>query len=443
MATIIDLANSIEPLTTKLLDTRLSTHGYLQVQGFFQASSEYDFKKHFGKNETLKEKLDNVDKNTDIDILLKIIDDIKSSILNNTNTYAYIEQCSKYIWYVIDLSKRRDVLECAVFDKYYLLNQNNKLVKEDKDKYKVTFLHNENYILEFVENLKQFITLVEKYSDKKEQVEDTDYEVKKTLYFRGHRNCNYNIEAYISRSPYYKNEFKIFNETQVLCSTSFEKCHTNLQTLAMMQHYEVPTRLLDISTNPLVALFFAVCAFREDFGKKLNGEVLIFAVDESKICYDDSDKVRVLSALPAIRDCDREKIIEKFNLQSNELQHSSEVQKLVKVIRKEDVRFKNEITKNLLQQCVLVKPIKNNNRMLRQSGVFFICGLSEYGSFDNAKDISEYRIKDNNKKKVVCIIPNKYKEIIYRELEHLKINNANLYPEIEHVAKYIREKYED
>lgn len=171
--------------------------------------------------------------------------------------------------------------------------------------------------------------------------------------------------------------------------------------------------------------------------------MLIFAVDESKICYDDSDKVRVLSALPAIRDCDREKIIEKFNLQSNELQHSSEVQKLVKVIRKEDVRFKNEITKDLLQQCVLVKPIKNNNRMLRQSGVFFICGLSEYGSFDNAKDISEYRIKDDNEKKVICIIPNEYKGIIYRQLEHLKINNANLYPEIEHVAEYIREKYED
>lgn len=443
MATIIDLANSIEPLTTKLLDTRLSTHGYLQVQGFFQASSEYDFKKHFEKNETLKERLGNVDKNTDIDILLNIIDDIKSNILNNTNTYAYIEQCSKYIWYVIDLSKRRDVLEDAIIDKYYLLNQNNKLVKEDKDKYEVTFLHNENYILEFVENLKQFITLVENHSDKKEQVEDTDYEVKKTLYFRGHRNCNYNIEAYISRSPYYKNEFKIFNETQVLCSTSFEKCHTNLQTLAMMQHYEVPTRLLDISTNPLVALFFAVCAFREDFGKNLNGEVLIFAVDESKICYDDSDKVRILSALPAIRDSDREMMMKKFALEPDELRHSLEVQKLLKVIRKEDVHFKNRIRKALLQQCVLVKPIKNNNRMLRQSGVFFICGLSEYGSFDNAKDISEYRIKDNNEKKVVCIIPNKYKEIIYSELEHLKINNANLYPEIEHVAEYIREKYEN
>ena len=172
MATIIDLANSIEPLTTKLLDTRLSTHGYLQVQGFFQASSEYDFKKYFEKNKTLKEKLDEVDKNTDIDIIINIIDDIKSDILNKAKTYAYIEQCSKYIWYVIDLTKRRDVLEDAVFDKYYLLNQNNKLVKEDK--YEVTFLHNENYILEFVENLKQFINLVENHSDKKEQVEDTD-----------------------------------------------------------------------------------------------------------------------------------------------------------------------------------------------------------------------------------------------------------------------------
>jgi len=39
-----------------------------------------------------------------------------------------------------------------------------------------------------------------------------------------------------------------------------------------MQHYGIPTRLLDITSNPLVALFFACIEF-----PKVDGEVIFFS----------------------------------------------------------------------------------------------------------------------------------------------------------------------
>jgi hypothetical protein len=71
-----------------------------------------------------------------------------------------------------------------------------------------------------------------------------------TLFFRGHADPNYTLRPSIMRSKkLQKNESKLYNDLLIECPDDFEKCHTHLENLVKMQHYGLPTRLLDITRN--------------------------------------------------------------------------------------------------------------------------------------------------------------------------------------------------
>lgn len=93
----------------------------------------------------------------------------------------------------------------------------------------------------------------------------------RNYYYRGQDNNFRNTLPAIFRSrKLLDNEDNLFNDFLMADPQLFEKCRTNFERLALMQHFHLPTRLLDISTNPLVALFFATK------GGNGNGEVYIY-----------------------------------------------------------------------------------------------------------------------------------------------------------------------
>ena len=255
---------------------------------------------------------------------------------------------------------------------------------------------------------------------------------KDQLFFRGHSNANYILMPSVFRNEnLIFNESKMYNELLINCPEDFEKCYTHLEKLVEMQHYGLPTRLLDITKNLLVALYFACETDYESYG-----EVVLISAKDTDIKYPHSDIVSVLSSLPAFSYNKQKEFMDwAENDKISNLEFNKLASRLVHEVRLEKPAFQPEINKSDILDSYIVYAAKNNKRIVKQNGAFILCGL---GNTNYTQE--KFRYKENNKK-VVLLISNK--KSVIEQLETFSINYASLFPEIDCVANYIKYKYQN
>lgn len=242
--------------------------------------------------------------------------------------------------------------------------------------------------------------------------------------YRGHDVAGHKMSPSLLREKgNRRHEKNIFRELLAIHPTEFADDRGVFEQLVRMQHFSLPTRLLDITYNPLVALYFAC---KEKQGN--DGELLRIDVSPSDIRYFDSDTVSVIANLSNLSGNERD-ALRKMKSDAD-VAASPEGKRLLQFIKAEKPYFEPLIQASHLKGVFAVKPRQTNRRLLAQQGAFLIFGLNGEISDDNSMGINVTRTP----------IPRDIKPKIISALDRINVNASTIFPDIESAAKYIMSK---
>ena len=208
--------------------------------------------------------------------------------------------------------------------------------------------------------------------------------------------------------------------------------------LVRMQHYGLPTRLLDVSRNALVALYFATDP-GSDGDSKTDGKVTVLHVPPEREKYFDSDSVSCMANLANLTPEEKDKIYRlkesliesSYDEQIENFNKDGTVKRLHQFIRSEKSYFQPITNPVDLLKPYYVHPKMSNRRIVAQSGAFILYGLDPFKKLFFPNPIVEVSI----------LVQMEVKSAIRTELEKLGISESTLFPEIDKAAGRIRNQY--
>ena len=292
------------------------------------------------------------------------------------------------------------------------------------------------------------ITSVDEYMREISKLNQNKKDPNAQMFFRGQAVDYWDIRPSIFRDQMLSVEHNLMSEPLRQIPNEFNNLGDSFEIMEKYQHYGMCTRLLDITTNPLVALYFSCERYKKEEYKDRETKniekvaprgIVYFKEDNMPLKYNDLE-VRIISRLASYdMNSDRtlEEIVEKL------YQDTVISMDLKKKWLEENGMFEFI---HICQSVCTVLPIMNNDRLIRQSGAFLLPGkfiVTNRG--DHLKNAIIAKAESNLRNEfegMFFYIDDNNKEKIRTELENCNISEANLFPELEYQLKYIRKHNE-
>lgn len=263
------------------------------------------------------------------------------------------------------------------------------------------------------------------------QIRNMTYTVSSFTFFRGQANAKWNISPSLYRKGLFESENLLLTEIKHICPNEIPE--NKFEALVKMQHYGMPTRLLDATTNPLVALYFACESNTE---KENDGVVYIFP--NLAVSWSTDPLVELIMDFV-------------FDYYPQSLQLHEMLQRIKGKYANVLYRTMPQDMDSLLYYLTIpafpVMPAKTNERIEAQDGTFFIFGMSinttktsmypeTYGHKYSFEPINIQTPEKMWKTAETLIIPSSVKDSILEQLDTLGINERKLFPDLSHQITY-------
>lgn len=178
---------------------------------------------------------------------------------------------------------------------------------------------------------------------------------------------------------------------------------SKLSWLSVMQHYGVPTRLIDFTTSPYIALYFAL----ETYNPLSQHDFAVYAIDYTAVMEASIQHIK------------------KVDLKFTETRFSHN--------GKQDVIFDEVVDRYAYDIAWVTEPKELNARIDRQSGTFLVSGNLE-NTIESVMNLPLYE----NATVLKIRVPAFLYEGVYVALRKMSINAKSIYGDLGGLAKSIR-----